>query len=68
METLNIHDPSAFMHVGDDYMTDVMGANAAGWKSVLITNDYPYTITSSFPTIQVNSLQELYLCFQKLLE
>lgn len=67
MDLVNIHDPTQFMHVGDDYSTDVVGANNAGWRSVLITNGYPYYITSNFPTVQVTTLKDLYYYFEKLL-
>ena len=68
MVLVDIHDPTQFMHVGDDYKTDVIGANNAGWKSVLITNGYPYTISSNYPTIQVTTMKDLYYYFSKLLK
>lgn len=68
MDVCGIQNPSACMHVGDDYMTDVTGAIRAGWKSVFITNRLPYSLSNGSPTVLVPSMKELYEYFYQLLE
>ena len=65
MEICSIDDPSAFMHVGDDYHSDIVGAHNAGWSSVLISSEVGNP--SIKPTIKVSCLEELYDYFVKLL-
>lgn len=67
MRIANINDPSKYMHIGDDYGSDIVGANNAGWKSVMITNGFYPMITSTPPTVQVSSMEELYYYFKSLL-
>lgn len=67
MKIANIDDPSKYMHIGDDYASDIVGANNAGWKSVMIANSFYSVITSTPPTVQVGSMEELYYYFKSLL-
>ena len=67
MEICKIDDPSAFMHIGDDYYSDVVGAHRAGWSSVLISSEVGNPSNIIQPTIKVSCLEELYDYFIKLL-
>ena len=64
MEIIGIYEPSMYMHVGDSYEKDVLGAMASKWNSVLI---WSKSIPSSYmicpPSIIVNSIQQLYELF-----
>ena len=68
MENVGIFNPSIYLHVGDAYETDVMGAIASGWHSVLITNTtVPATLPGPPPTLVVSTLEELYNVFRQIL-
>lgn len=68
MESVGVFNPSIYLHVGDAYDTDVMGAMASGWYSVLITNNsVPTVIPNRSPTLVVSTLEELYNVFKQVL-
>lgn len=64
MEMIGIYDSSMYMHVGDSYESDALGAIAAKWRSALIyTKSLPSSYRICPPTIVVSSIQELYELF-----
>ena len=68
-EIMGIYDSSMYMHVGDDYSSDVEGAHNSGWKSVLISrNSTPYPPGKKAPDLCVKSLRDLYFLFKAVLE
>ena len=68
-EIMGIYDSSMYMHVGDDYSSDVEGAHNSGWKSVLISrSSTPYPQGKKAPDLCVKSLRDLYLLFKAVLE
>ena len=68
MESVGVFNPSIYLHGGDAYDTDVMGAMASGWYSVLITNNsVPTVIPNRSPTLVVSTLEELYNVFKQVL-
>ena len=68
-EILGIYDSSMYLHVGDDYSSDVEGAHNAGWKSVLISSNFSLPPKGKkAPDICVSSMKELYLLFKSVLD
>ena len=68
-EILGIYDSSVYLHVGDDYSSDVEGAHNAGWKSVLISSNFSLPPKGKkAPDICVSSMKELYLLFKSVLD
>ncbi|KNB45437.1 hydrolase [Blastocystis sp. subtype 4] len=66
-EIIGVFDPRIYLHVGDSYETDVLGAMCAGWNSVLITKK-PTIEYVCPPSLIVRSLDELYFMFKEALE
>ena len=61
---IGIYEPSMYMHVGDSYEKDVLGAMASKWSSVLIwSKPIPSSYMICPPSIIVNSIQQLYELF-----
>ena len=67
MESVGIFNPSIYLHVGDAYETDVVGAIASGWHSILITNNVPSAVAGNPPTLIVSTLEEVYNVFKQVL-
>ena len=68
-EIMGIYDSSMYMHVGDDYSSDVEGAHNSGWKSVLISrNALSFPKGKRAPDICVKSMRDLYFLFKAVLD
>ena len=64
MELIGIYEPSLYMHVGDSYEKDVIGAIASKWNSVLIcSKSVPSSYMICPPSIIVKSIKQLYELF-----
>jgi HAD superfamily hydrolase (TIGR01509 family) len=65
-EALGSPEPGSILHVGDDWAADIIGANAAGWRSAWLSTRPPESPLpasepdgSMRPDVELTSLEEL---------